>query len=109
MTQRFHHCQTEPLCGWCRAYDDPDDPAFREKWDREGAARHAAQVAAGPAPPAPAAPGLGDVVAAALAAAGLTSERVSAWLGAPCNCAARQARLNALGRWAQRVLTRPGR
>lgn len=43
-------------------------------------------------------PGLGDMVAAGLAAVGITKERASAVLGKPCNCGARQEALNALGR-----------
>lgn len=46
----------------------------------------------------PARPGLGDIVAAGLAAVGITKERVSAVLGKPCNCGQRQQALNALGR-----------
>lgn len=45
-----------------------------------------------------AAPGLGDMVAAGLAAVGITPERVSALTGKPCGCKERQAALNALGR-----------
>jgi hypothetical protein len=43
-------------------------------------------------------PGLGDRVASALAAVGITKERVSKALGKPCGCAKRQAKLNELGR-----------
>jgi len=43
-------------------------------------------------------PGLGDRVASALAAVGITKERVSKALGKPCSCAKRQAKLNELGR-----------
>jgi hypothetical protein len=43
-------------------------------------------------------PGLGDRVASALAAVGITKERVSKALGKPCGCAKRQAKLNDLGR-----------
>ena len=46
----------------------------------------------------PARPGLGDMVAAGLAAVGITKERVSAAIGRPCNCGARQEALNAIGR-----------
>lgn len=42
--------------------------------------------------------GLGDRVASALAAVGITKERVSKALGKPCGCAKRQQRLNELGR-----------
>lgn len=50
-----------------------------------------------PAYPRTAKPGLGDMVASGLAAAGITKERVSAMLGKPCNCPKRQAALNKLG------------
>lgn len=43
-------------------------------------------------------PGLGDIVAAGLESVGITKERVSQALGRPCNCGARQAALNRLGR-----------
>ena len=43
-------------------------------------------------------PGLGDMVAAGLAAVGITKERVSKAIGKPCGCAKRQERLNELGR-----------
>jgi hypothetical protein len=43
-------------------------------------------------------PGLGDMVAAGLAAVGITPERVSAVTGRPCKCKERQAKLNDLGR-----------
>ena len=42
-------------------------------------------------------PGLGDYVAAGLSAVGITPERVSAALGRPCGCKARQAALNDWG------------
>lgn len=43
-------------------------------------------------------PGLGDMVAAGLAAVGITPERVSAAIGKDCGCAKRKEALNALGR-----------
>ena len=43
-------------------------------------------------------PGLGDRVASALSAIGITKERVSAVVGGDCGCAKRQEALNALGR-----------
>lgn len=49
--------------------------------------------------------GLGDRIAQALAIAGITKDRVSGWLGAPCACEDRQAKLNAIGNWAARVLS----
>lgn len=48
--------------------------------------------------PGKSSPGLGDMVAAGLAAVGITPERVSALTGKPCGCKKRQEALNALGR-----------
>lgn len=48
---------------------------------------------------------LGDRVAQALELVGLTGERVSSWLGAPCNCEGRRQKLNALDGWVRRVLS----
>ncbi len=48
---------------------------------------------------------LGDNVETALKTVGITSERVSAWLGRPCGCPERKRRLNNLGAWAHRILT----
>jgi hypothetical protein len=39
---------------------------------------------------------LGDALAGALAAVGVTEQKVARWLGAPCNCPERRAKLNAL-------------
>lgn len=50
--------------------------------------------------------GLGDRVESALSLVGITSERVSEWIGEPCNCDIRREKLNALGYWASRVLHR---
>lgn len=46
----------------------------------------------------PAKLGLGDMVAAGLAAVGITKERVSKALGRPCGCGQRQEALNKLGK-----------
>lgn len=46
----------------------------------------------------PPAPGLGDYVANALGAIGITKERVSAAVGGDCGCHKRQEALNELGR-----------
>lgn len=43
-------------------------------------------------------PGLGDRVASALAAVGITEARVSRLFGRPCGCKGRRAALNRLGR-----------
>lgn len=42
-------------------------------------------------------PGLGDVVASALSAVGITKERVEALVGGQCGCPERQAAMNAAG------------
>lgn len=42
-------------------------------------------------------PGLGDYVANALSAVGITKERVSAAVGRPCGCGERQETLNDIG------------
>ena len=49
-------------------------------------------------------PGLGDAVSSALSLVGITEERVSSWLGAPCGCSERREKLNRIGAWAARVL-----
>jgi hypothetical protein len=43
------------------------------------------------------APGLGDLVASAFAAVGITKERVAQVSGGPCRCSERQAAMNAAG------------
>jgi hypothetical protein len=48
--------------------------------------------------------GLGDHVETALTSLGITKERVEKFVGRPCGCAERRERLNALGRWAVRIL-----
>ena len=55
-------------------------------------------------PTTPAPRGFGDVIASALSAVGITEERVSAWVGGECQCAARKAKLNRLGAWAASFL-----
>jgi hypothetical protein len=47
---------------------------------------------------------LGDRVATALAAVGITEQRVQAWVGKPCGCKERKEKLNQLGAWAARVI-----
>lgn len=47
---------------------------------------------------------LGSCLKRALEAAGVTEERVSRWLGAPCGCEERRKKLDALDAWARRVL-----
>lgn len=43
---------------------------------------------------------LGDAVAKALAAVGVTKERVERWVGGPCGCLERQHKLNLVSSWA---------
>lgn len=45
--------------------------------------------------------GLGDLIEGALSKVGITHDRVDAWLGRPCGCPERKARLNALFSWAR--------
>lgn len=51
-------------------------------------------------------PGLGDRVAAGLAAVGITKERVSKAIGRDCGCAKRQAALNKLGQQTAAAIKR---
>lgn len=44
--------------------------------------------------------GLGTVIETALSAVGITEERVSKLLGAPCGCSERRKKLDAISRWA---------
>lgn len=48
---------------------------------------------------------LGDRVERALSLAGLTQERVEAWLGRPCGCDERREKLNQIDAWARRVVS----
>ncbi len=49
-------------------------------------------------------PKLGDMLSQALSTVGITEEKVSNWLGRPCNCAERREKLNAVTLWAQRII-----
>jgi hypothetical protein len=49
--------------------------------------------------------GLGDIVHKALSVVGITPERVSQWIGAPCGCEERRKKWNSLSAWAGRVLS----
>lgn len=60
--------------------------------------RDAATVTADNRHPAYPRPQLGNMVASALSAVGITKDRVSRAIGKPCGCAKRQEALNALGR-----------
>lgn len=48
---------------------------------------------------------IGTTIENALTMVGVTSERVERWLGKPCKCKERKEKLDALGHWAQRVLS----
>lgn len=47
--------------------------------------------------------GLGDKISNTLSLVGITEERVSRWLGAPCGCAERREKLNKLGSWLNNI------
>lgn len=47
---------------------------------------------------------LGDTIEEALSIVGITSARVEAWVGGPCGCPERIAKLNQLSAWASRVI-----
>lgn len=47
---------------------------------------------------------LGDRVQQALERIGITDDSVSRWLGTPCGCDERRAKLNALDAWARRII-----
>lgn len=48
---------------------------------------------------------LGDIVSKALEKVGVTPERISEFLGRPCRCKERRAKLNSLSAWAVRVVS----
>lgn len=48
---------------------------------------------------------VGSNIAKALETIGVTPERVSTWIGAPCGCVERKEKLDALGAWASRVVS----
>ena len=45
--------------------------------------------------------GLGTLIESALKTVGVTSERVSAFLGRPCKCPERVEKLNSISNWAR--------
>lgn len=47
---------------------------------------------------------LGNTVEQALRLVGVTQQRVEYWLGTPCNCPERIAKLNQIGAWAWRIV-----
>lgn len=79
---------------WCNEYAASKDP--QRSVPTTGSSPQAKQ------PNKPKAPQrLGDRIESALKAVGITEERVSAFLGAPCGCAARKKKLNDLQQWAE--------
>lgn len=46
---------------------------------------------------------LGDTIEHALDLLGINSERISRWLGRPCNCEETKEKINQLSIWAKRV------
>ena len=81
--------------------------AMRAKnWMRLGAIPVPAKQAMGTSPkPAASEWRLGDQIETGLSAIGVTKDRVSAWIGAPCGCAARQEKMNKLSASIQRFFT----
>ena len=77
------NCDIDPLSLRCRVC---------------GASVSAPHVSRNCGTPPPPPPGLGDYVANALAAVGITKERVEAVVGGPCGCSERAEQLNELGR-----------
>ena len=47
----------------------------------------------------------GDCIALACEKVGLTTERISRWLGRECGCEDRRAKINAIHLWAKRVVS----
>lgn len=47
---------------------------------------------------------LGDWIESALSSVGITSEKVSKWIGKPCSCPERRDKLNAFHLWLERVV-----
>ena len=46
---------------------------------------------------------LGDVIERSLQTVGVTDERISTWLGKPCDCDERKEKMNQLSIWAKRI------
>lgn len=117
--KRTYHCPrlgTKMTPGWCKLY--LTKPGHRELYDNGHAPGQSQGLVDGRSTkrlkrsakdsncdkrkkPA----GLGDRVEQALTAVGITSERVSTWLGQECGCAERREKLNRFGAWVSRVLS----
>jgi hypothetical protein len=85
----------------------PTGESYRLKWDADVLAEQTGQKVeyqASTYQEPGVEPGLGDIVKNALAKLNITEAKVSKWLGRPCGCAERAARLNAIGLWAKRVM-----
>jgi hypothetical protein len=50
---------------------------------------------------------LGTIIERALHLIGIDSDRVSSWLGRPCGCAERKAKLDSLTLWAYNTIRHP--
>ena len=46
---------------------------------------------------------LGDAIERSLRTVGVTDERISTWLGEPCNCDEHKEKMHQLSIWAKRV------
>lgn len=86
------HTELRSGCRACELYATRDD--YNRLWGGSGLAGIPALVASQPKTVR-----LGDTLEAALAAVGVTKDRVAAWLGRPCGCKERQEKLNQLGDW----------
>lgn len=47
---------------------------------------------------------LGSFISSALSHVGITEDRVSSWIGAPCGCKERVEKLDQLHAWASRIM-----
>ena len=107
--QAIYYCprlDTRMTPRWCHLYHTRAD--YRLAWD-EG--RGPGQVGIRRAPGRKHAEEkdrteLGDVVERVLKMVGITEKRVSKWIGRPCGCAERKAKMNNASRLARQVVRR---
>ena len=91
---------------WCTRYRDSVgngsdsgggvDGLYHLRHDRQSASARTHQPNPQPTPP-----GLGTAIESALSAVGITSERVSQFLGVECGCHQRAQKIDALTAWAK--------
>ena len=95
-----HHVRCRPC--WLYLHS----PGHAARWGNPDPATPGPEFLGRKAGPPPEPPGLGDAVEAALKLVGISKDRVERWVGGPCGCDERREKLNRLGRWAARVLSR---